>query len=183
MVRHILEGPRTAVRGPFNMLLRSAERVDPVRVLERKPRHDLGQQRSLSESLRQALIAQYRDHSGWSYQLHYENLEVLVEQDPSLGSMPSYASVRLLATKRSAIRRARYPGFLRNVAVALGNSNDPVAVPPLIEALAHEEPLVRAHAGWALGQLGDARAKKPLVSRLEHEEAQLGQDDPKSVRD
>ena len=87
MVRHILEGPRTAVRGPFNMLLRSAERVDPVRVLERKPRHDLGQQRSLSESLRQALIAQYRDHSGWSYQLHYENLEVLVEQDPSLGSM------------------------------------------------------------------------------------------------
>jgi len=71
-----------------------AEREDPVRVLERKPRHDLGQQRSLSESLREALFAQYRNHSSWSYQLHYENLKVVVEKDPSLGSMPSYASVR-----------------------------------------------------------------------------------------
>ncbi len=95
-----------------------------------------------------------------------------------LGSMDLIAMLRMsresfiAATKGSAIRRARYPGFLRNVAVALGNSGDPVAVPPLVEALAHEEPLVRAHAGWALGQLGDARAKKPLASRLEHEETE-----------
>lgn len=80
------------------------ERDDPVRVLERKPRHDLGQQRSLSESLRQALLAQYRDHSSWSYQLHYENLEVVVEKDASLGPMPSYASVRRFM-KRHGLRK------------------------------------------------------------------------------
>ncbi len=74
------------------------------------------------------------------------------------------------ATRRSAIRRARYPGFLRNVAVALGNSGDPRALWPLVEALDHEEPLVRAHAGWALGQLGEARARKPLAARAEREE-------------
>ena len=101
--------------------------------------------------------------------------ETFFPREP-LGSMDLIAMLRMshesftAATKGSAIRRARYPGFLRNVAVALGNSNDPVAVPPLIEALAHGEPLVRAHAGWALGQLGDARAKKPLSSRLEREE-------------
>ena len=81
-----------------------AERDDPVRVLERKPRHDLGRQRSLSDSFRQALLAQYRDHSSWSYQLHYENLKVVVEQDPSLGSMPSYASVRRFM-KRHGLRK------------------------------------------------------------------------------
>lgn len=77
------------------------------------------------------------------------------------------------ATKGSAIRRARYPGFLRNVAVALGNSGDPKAVPPLIAALDHEEPLVRAHAAWALGALEDSRARSPLAARLDVEEADV----------
>ena len=87
-----------------------AERADPVRVLERKPRHDLGQQPSLSESLRQALVAQYREHTGWSYQLHHENLAVLVEQDPSLGSMPSYSSVRRFMKRHGFRKRRRRKG-------------------------------------------------------------------------
>lgn len=41
----------------------------------------------------------------------------------------------------------------RNAAVALGNSRDPAAVEPLIEALDDRKPLVRGHAAWALGQL------------------------------
>jgi epoxyqueuosine reductase len=95
-----------------------------------------------------------------------------------LDSMDLIAMLRMsrenftAATRRSAIRRARYPGFLRNVAVALGNSGDPRAVWPLVEALDHEEPLVRAHAGWALGQLGDARAHMPLAARAEREETE-----------
>jgi epoxyqueuosine reductase len=64
--------------------------------------------------------------------------------------------------KESPVKRAKYPGFLRNVAVALGNSGDPAAVPALEKALAHEEPLVRGHAAWALGRLG---AREPLVRR------------------
>jgi epoxyqueuosine reductase len=42
----------------------------------------------------------------------------------------------------------------RNAAVALGNSRDSGAVPPLIEALRDRKPLVRGHAAWALGELG-----------------------------
>jgi len=56
--------------------------------------------------------------------------------------------------KDSPVRRAKHAGFLRNVAVALGNSGDPSAVSALEKALGHEEPLVRAHAAWALGRLG-----------------------------
>jgi epoxyqueuosine reductase len=59
-------------------------------------------------------------------------------------------------TRGSAIRRAGYAGFRRNVAVALGNwlaSVDEApdeAVAVLREALEDEEPLVREHAAWAL---------------------------------
>jgi epoxyqueuosine reductase len=74
------------------------------------------------------------------------------------------------ATRTSAIRRARYPGFLRNVAVALGNARDPGSVPALSRALYHDEPLVRGHAAWALGAIGSASATASLSSRLEVEE-------------
>jgi len=75
----------------------------------------------------------------------------------------------MAATKASAIRRARYAGFLRNVAVALGNSDDVRAVPPLLEALRHDEALVRGHAAWALGHLKAASAAASLRARLETE--------------
>ena len=93
-----------------------------------------------------------------------------------LASMDLIAMLRmshdqyLAATKGSAIRRARYPGLLRNVAVALGNSGDPRALPALVEALEHAEPLVRGHAAWALGRLGRPDALTPLRGRLEREE-------------
>lgn len=47
--------------------------------------------------------------------------------------------------------------FRRNVAVALGNVGDPVAVPYLLEALSDPEPIIRGHAAWALGRIGGAR--------------------------
>lgn len=65
-------------------------------------------------------------------------------------------------TRRSAVRRAGYAGFLRNVAVALGNAGDRAAFAPLAEALDHEEPLVRGHAAWALAE-SDADAAAPLL--------------------
>jgi epoxyqueuosine reductase len=63
-----------------------------------------------------------------------------------------------LWTRGSAIRRAGYAGFKRNVAVAMGNwlaavdepAEDAVAV--LREAIEDEELLVRQHAAWALGR-------------------------------
>ncbi|MBT8395360.1 MAG: tRNA epoxyqueuosine(34) reductase QueG [Gemmatimonadetes bacterium] len=53
----------------------------------------------------------------------------------------------------SPIKRAKRRGFLRNVAVALGNWGSRDAVPALARALDDPEPLVRGHAAWALGQI------------------------------
>lgn len=65
--------------------------------------------------------------------------------------------------RKSAIKRAKRRGLLRNVAVALGNTKNPDAVPVLEHALRNEhEPLVRAHAAWALGQIGGAAAMRAL---------------------
>ncbi|MBV8083044.1 MAG: tRNA epoxyqueuosine(34) reductase QueG [Candidatus Eremiobacteraeota bacterium] len=51
----------------------------------------------------------------------------------------------------------------RNAAVALGNSRDPQAIPPLITALDDRKPLVRGHAAWALGNL--MRCRGAFVER------------------
>ena len=72
-------------------------------------------------------------------------------------------------TRRSAIRRAGYAGFLRNVAVALGNVGGPGAFEALQEALDHPEPLVRGHAAWGLTQVHPADAGPVLAARLARE--------------
>lgn len=91
------------------------------------------------------------------------SMELVVMLKMSLGEFQE-------ATRHSAIRRARYPGFLRNVAVALGNSKDPEVVPDLAAALDHPEPLVREHVAWALGNLKQGQALEPLKKRLSVEE-------------
>jgi epoxyqueuosine reductase len=63
---------------------------------------------------------------------------------------------------KTAVARAKRRGLLRNVAVALGNSGNPAAVPALTAALDDAEPLVRAHAAWALGRLGGGVARYAL---------------------
>jgi putative transposase len=69
------------------------ERRDPVGVLRRKVRADAGTQ-ELSVLVRQALRAQYAAHPSWSVQLHYDNLRVQSEGNPSLSPVPSYSSIR-----------------------------------------------------------------------------------------
>ena len=59
----------------------------------------------------------------------------------------------------TAVTRTKRAGLLRNVAVALGNSGNPRAVPPLVAALGDPAPLVRGHAAWALGRLGGRQAR------------------------
>jgi epoxyqueuosine reductase len=64
---------------------------------------------------------------------------------------------------RSAIKRAKRRGLLRNAAVVLGNSGNPAAIPILERALDHDpEALVRSHAAWALGQLGGSASRSAL---------------------
>ncbi len=69
----------------------------------------------------------------------------------------------------SPILRAKRGGFLRNVAVALGNLKCAESVPALIGALDDGEALVRGHAAWALGQIGSGLALPPLQRRSERE--------------
>jgi epoxyqueuosine reductase len=52
----------------------------------------------------------------------------------------------------SPISRARYQGFLRNVAVAMGNAGEPRFRPALEKLAASEDPLVAEHARWALSK-------------------------------
>ena len=58
-----------------------------------------------------------------------------------------------LMFRKSAIKRAKRVGLLRNVCIAMGNSGDTNFVPQLLDALQDDEPLIRGHAVWALGQL------------------------------
>lgn len=72
--------------------------------------------------------------------------------------------------KGSPVRRARRRGYLRNIAVALGNTLSPATVPGLVSALRNDpEPLVRGHAAWALGRIGSRAAQQALASALESE--------------
>jgi epoxyqueuosine reductase len=75
----------------------------------------------------------------------------------------------------SPIKRAKRSGFLRNVAVALGNwmgsadATPEEALEALCAALEDEEPLVRGHAAWALGQVPSAETQRALGARLPKE--------------
>ena len=71
-------------------------------------------------------------------------------------------------SRGSAIRRAGYAGFKRNVAVAMGNwlaalEREPPeeAVAVLREALEDGEELVREHAVWALEEARIGREHSP----------------------
>jgi transposase InsO family protein len=82
-----------------------AAKTDPVAALRRKLRSDSGQQPSLNEQLRPIVEAQYRAHKKWSYQLHFDNLCALVQKQPDLGTLPSYASVRRYMKSHGLIRK------------------------------------------------------------------------------
>jgi epoxyqueuosine reductase len=71
--------------------------------------------------------------------------------------------------RHSPVKRTKWEGLRRNVAVALGNIGDPAAVPALVRALNCESSLVRGHAAWALGRIGGSAAKTALVARQDIE--------------
>lgn len=67
----------------------------------------------------------------------------------------------------SPVKRAKRRGYLRNVAVALGNARDTAAIPDLSETMQNEpEPIVRAHAAWALGQMHARLSRAVLDAAL-----------------
>ena len=113
---------------------RSQDR-DPVGALRRRRRSDAGRERALSAALLEALRTQYRDHPSWTMQLHYGNLEARVEDEPHLGPMPSYSTLRRAMRRRGMVRRRRRRGTDRKRA--------PVEAR---EVLSYE--VSRSHALW-----------------------------------
>ena len=60
------------------------------------------------------------------------------------------------ATRGSALRRAGYEGWLRNLAIALGNaSSTPSIVAALRDRASDPSEVVREHVEWAIAQHGD----------------------------
>jgi len=55
--------------------------------------------------------------------------------------------------KNSPVKRAKRRGYLRNVAVAAGNSGDKSTIPALKKAGKEAEPLVQKHVDWALKKI------------------------------
>jgi len=88
---------------------------DPVGALRRKLRRDSGTTRHLGLEIKNWLQNNYRAHASWSAQLHWDNLKVWLEQNPSYGMAPSYPTiVRYMRTKgwdkKARVRSPFAPG-------------------------------------------------------------------------
>jgi epoxyqueuosine reductase len=79
--------------------------------------------------------------------------------DPALAGPPLEELARLTADEfrerfgSTPVSRAKHSGFLRNVAVAMGNLGLTRFLEPLEELAANPDPVVSEHARWALQQL------------------------------
>jgi len=77
--------------------------ADPVQALRNQVRGDIGRFPSLSAEAVQALTAQYRSHPGWTAQLHYDNLRVMLAAAGT--KCPSYPSVRRYLKAQGLLRQ------------------------------------------------------------------------------
>jgi transposase InsO family protein len=91
----------------YYQALRGSAKESPVEGLGRKIRSDHGRHPALSSQVAEVLAAQYRQHPGWSYQLHFDNLVALGEGQPELGPLPSYRSVLRFMKARGHLKRPR----------------------------------------------------------------------------
>lgn len=79
---------------------------DPVAALTDRLRAHAGCFPSLSAQAEAALIAQYREHPGWTIQLHYDNLLVaLAGPGATQAVLPSYATLRRFCKARGMLRQ------------------------------------------------------------------------------
>ncbi|HUF38906.1 MAG TPA: tRNA epoxyqueuosine(34) reductase QueG [Anaerolineales bacterium] len=112
----------------------------------------------------------------WNIRFAPERGEPGLESDPSFGQPALIDALALDAGafnrkfKGRPVKRAKRRGYLRSVAIALGNTRSPDAVPALGKALLEDpEPLVRGHAAWALGRIGGPPAAAALKTAARNE--------------
>jgi len=135
---------------------------DPVGVLARKIREDSGTHPSMPIKLREALHAQHKEHPHWSYQLHADNLKVLSKENPELGVMPSYGTVRRYMKGAGLIKRKRRGrGHTKGVEKAEKRFED-------LEIRSYESEYVNAlwHLDFHSGRLKVLHGTEWIVPRL-----------------
>ena len=78
---------------------------DPVAVLRRRVHAQAGRFPSLSEHAIDVLTRQYREHPGWTMQLHFDNLRTVLLASDS--PVPSYPTIRRFLIAQGMFRQAR----------------------------------------------------------------------------
>jgi epoxyqueuosine reductase len=74
--------------------------------------------------------------------------------------------------RRTAVKRLKLTGLLRNACVVAGNRGDASLLPRLVRLASHESPVVRAHAVWAVRRLAGGAAEELLAgARAAEQEA------------
>jgi transposase InsO family protein len=79
----------------------------PVTSLERKVPKHAGSHPSVHGALSAAIMMLHKQHPTWSYQLHYDNLLAMAREDPSLGVLPSYPTIRRYMRDTGLLRQSR----------------------------------------------------------------------------
>jgi transposase InsO family protein len=78
---------------------------DPVITLRDRLRGDVGQFPSLNPRVIETLITQYREHPGWTAQLHHDNLRAALRDQEE--TLPSYPTIRRYLKAHGLFRQAR----------------------------------------------------------------------------
>ena len=78
---------------------------DPVAALKNRRRGDIGRFKSLTPAAIATLTTQYREHSGWTAQLHFDNLRAALAGSDS--PLPSYPTIRRYLKAQGMFRQAR----------------------------------------------------------------------------
>ena len=79
--------------------------ADPVAALRNRLRADIGCFPGVSAAAAELLGQQYRQHPGWTMQLHLDNLGVLLQQGGH-GAAPSYPTIRRYLLAQGMVRQA-----------------------------------------------------------------------------
>jgi putative transposase len=100
-----------AIRVSFKTIERwfyaARDQSDPIAALARKVHARAGTHPSVLAPLAQAIARQHAEHPRWTFQLHYDNLLALAREDPSLGPMPGYGTVRRYMKDQGLLRARR----------------------------------------------------------------------------
>ena len=91
------------------------------------------------------------------------NRKAIETEDPEFASVINGASLEDLAClsaeefrtrfRHTSVWRVKYSGFVRNVAMAMGNSRNPKYRTVLERLAESEDDIIASHASWALTQL------------------------------